>query len=154
MQKSMSFIWLNQITDQENKIDTALNLPKVLERINDKLVQLEAEQEDINSEIDKMKTNNYVDPQWFKKFCFYILEHFEVLLKDSQSLDEIQLIFSFLFQERPTVNQIVNRTPNLYPIFALNNKKEPQLNWSSSVNLKWQPHLESNQARRIWNPEF
>jgi hypothetical protein len=57
-----------------------------------------------------------------------MLEHFEVLLSQSKNFDELDIIFRFVFQERPTYKQIVNRTPELYPIFALQSKKELQLN--------------------------
>ena len=80
----------------------------------------------------------YNDPEGFKKFCFYIIEHLSDLLSEGRSHEELSTLFKFVFKKTPTYNQINNQTFQLNLIFALNTKKEPQLNWSSSINLKWQ----------------
>jgi len=86
----------------------------------------------------QLEANNYLNTEWFKEFSFNLLEHISILLKQKQNFEELQVIFKFVFKEIPTYNEIVNRTTPIYPIFSLNSKKEPQINWSSSLNLLWQ----------------
>lgn len=125
---------------QEDSIPNVIHLPKIVESLNKKLVKLGEEELKIKDKIKKLENSNYLNNSWFKDFSFYILEHLTELLKESWNFEELNLIFKFVFKEIPTYDEIVNRTAPIYPIFALNTKKEPQLNWNSSLNLLWQSH--------------
>lgn len=49
------------------------------------------------------------------------------------------VVSQFVFSEIPTYQDIINRTPRVYPIFVMNKpKKESPVMEDSTVNLKWQ----------------
>ncbi len=53
------------------------------------------------------------------------------------------IVFQVVFSEIPTYQDIINRTPKVYPIFVMNKpKKESPVMEDSSVNLKWQGDCE------------
>ncbi len=129
---------IKQIEDKIYSFDTIMmRTIKIFEK---KLCELEKEVSKIEQSIWECEGSDFIKPEKFKEFCFSVLEHLGEFLKQSQSLEELSLIFQFVFKETPEYNDIVNRTSPLQPIFALQSKKEPQIIWSSSVNRKWHPH--------------
>ena len=75
----------------------------------------------------------------FKQFSLYLIEHLGELLSTSQNLEEMRIVFQFVFSEIPTYSEIINRTPPMYPIFLINKpKKEPTVMVDSCINLNWQ----------------
>ncbi len=130
-----------EIDTQENKICSIDSWHKrIFEAIEKRLWFLEKEKTGILEKIEKYNSSWYSDPENFKKFCFYLIEHLSDLLIQSKSHEELSTLFKFVFKKTPTWNEINNRTFEIYPIFALQSKKEPQIIWSSSVNRKWQAH--------------
>ena len=122
----------------ENSIESLIKLPKVLESVNKKLEKLEVEEQKIMIELDNLKDNEKLENTKFKDFAFYLIEHMAEILRDSQSFEELQTIFKFTFQETPTYNQIIKRTPKLYPLFALQSQQKNPQNGDLVENLKWQ----------------
>jgi DNA invertase Pin-like site-specific DNA recombinase len=131
----------NQIAKQEANLDSIdTNLTRVLKSIEKKLEKLDWEKESLEKKINSFNEAKFDNPEKFKKFCFNMLEHLPKLLKQSQNFEQLDLVFKFVFTETPSYDEIVNRTASMYPIFALNSKKELSKIESSSLNLKWQPH--------------
>lgn len=129
------------INNLEEKIyNTDPNLSRVLTIIEKKLTSLEEEKLSVENKIQSYKTSEYSDPENFKKFCFYVIEHISDLLIQSKNHEELSTLFKFVFKKTPTYNEINNRTFHIHPVFALNSKKEPSKIESSFLNLKWQPH--------------
>jgi hypothetical protein len=46
------------------------------------------------------------------------------LASDSENPEKIELIFRFVFQEKPTYEEIKSHTPNIYPVFALQSQQK------------------------------
>ena len=95
-----------------------------------------------------------VDKSEFKKFMNYCITHMGELASDKENPEKIELIFRFIFQEKPTYEEIVSHTPQIYPIFSLQSQQKNPPEGEFLENLNWQPQLESNRPRRIWSPEF
>lgn len=123
---------------KEQAIKTSPNFTIILEAIEEKLSNLKNEKKELIININSFNNENIDNIDKFKEFSLYLLEHFVVLLKQSDNYDEKLLIFKFFFKETPTYNEVVNRTAKLYPFFALNTKKDLSQNEKSSLNLKWQ----------------
>lgn len=133
--------WIkSEIIREEAKVDNVMHLPRLLNNINKKLEELDQEEININEEISQFDNKKIDDVEKFKNFCFYILGHFDELVKKSQNSEELQVIFKFIFKEVPHYEQIVNRTAPLQPILALQRQQKNSQNESLDDNLKWQPH--------------
>ena len=50
--------------------------------------------------------------------------HIGELASDSENPEKIELIFRFVFQEKPTYEEIKSHTPNIYPVFALQSQQK------------------------------
>lgn len=116
------------------------NLIRILETLEKEFQKLDDKKNELTKKINSYNEENIDNIDEFKKFSIYLLEHLGEILTESRNFEELDLVFKFVFKETPTYNQLINRTAPIFPIFALNTKKEPQLNWNSSLNIKWQPH--------------
>ena len=134
-----------EIEELENKICTidSSNV-RILKVIENNLWELEEQRANIIRQIAKFDEWGFTNISGFQKFCFNLLEHLDVLAIQSQNIEELEVIFKFTFRETPTYNQIVNRTPNLYPIFALQSQQKNPPVGEFLENIGWQSHLESN----------
>jgi hypothetical protein len=52
------------------------------------------------------------------------ISHMGELASDSENPEKIELIFRFIFQEKPTYEEIKSHTPNIYPVFALQSQQK------------------------------
>ncbi|MBD3279245.1 MAG: hypothetical protein GF390_00870 [Candidatus Pacebacteria bacterium] len=71
-------------------------------------------------------------------YAEHFVEHLEELLIARDNLAQQTALFEFLFKEMPSYEKVVNGTPNLAPIFKLN--QQPALSKSQLVNqvsLEW-----------------
>lgn len=131
---------INEITDLEGKIVSVdITLTRILQKIENRLKTLEDQKEEIELKIRECNNWNFEKLDTFKEFCFNILEHLDVLAMQSQSFEELEVIFKFIFRETPTYNDIINRTPNTYPIFYLQSQQKNPPEGEFSVNIDWQP---------------
>ncbi len=103
-------------------------------KVNSKVVieELEKEVESVQQEIiksekkiDKIGINKH-DINEFKNKSKYLMEHREKMLLDSTNVQKQQALFKLVFKEFPTYQDIVNGTPNLYPMFELSGNIEMQ----------------------------
>ena len=131
----------NDINNIESNIcNINPNLIKILETLEKQFNKLEDKKNELVEKINSYNEENIDNLEEFKKFSVYLLEHMSEILKQSNNFEELDLIFKFIFKETPTYKQIVNRTAPIFPIFALNTKKDLSQNEKSSWNLKWQAH--------------
>jgi hypothetical protein len=119
-------------------------LTYILASIDGKLNELNHEKDQIVSEIQSFDEENFSDPERFKEFCFYVLEHMTELVHASQNFEEIRTLFRFVFKETPTYDQIVNRTAPIYPIFAITSQQKNSREGIFEKNLNWQGGSGSN----------
>ena len=130
----------SNINKEENKMDSVIGYPRLLKKINDNLEILDEEKIKIKEEIRNFNKMKYDNLDRFKEFCFYILAQLDNLVKNSQNMEELQLIFKFIFKEVPHYQQIINRTLPLRPILAFQSQQKNPQNEDFNTNLKWQPH--------------
>lgn len=52
--------------------------------------------------------------------------------------EEKRIIFQFVFIEIPTYQEVVNRTPKVYPIFAYASQQKNSREGILETNLNWQ----------------
>ncbi|EKE28205.1 MAG: NUDIX hydrolase [uncultured bacterium (gcode 4)] len=138
----------------EENITKYLHLPKTIEIIEKQLQKID--EDIINERSGLLNTSNAleINKSEFIKFVQNCISHTDKMAFDKENPVMIELIFRFIFQEKPTYEEISSHTPNMYPIFALtSHQKNPSFDEFSCKSI-WQPHCESNTARRIWNPEF
>ncbi len=135
---------LNKVTKEikelENKIcNIDVSNTRILKVIENNLWELEEQQNNIIRQIVKFDEWGFTNINGFQKFCFNLLEHLDILAIQSQNIEELEVIFKFIFKETPTYNQIVNRTPELYPIFALQSQQKILHEGEFLENTGWQP---------------
>jgi site-specific DNA recombinase len=58
------------------------------------------------------------------KYAVYLMEHLEEVLIDRDNIVAQQQLFSLVFTELPTYDELVNGTPKLEPLFKLNDKSD------------------------------
>lgn len=103
----------------EENIPQYLHLTKIMEAMEKQLSKID---EDIFREESEFMNSSRVldiDKSEFRKFMNYCITHIEKFASDSENNEKIELIFRFIFQEKPTYEEIVSHTPKMYPIFAL-----------------------------------
>lgn len=140
---------LNTIQDETKKLqERACSLDPsytmILQGINEQLQEKEKERRYLENQLHDQEISGFENSRDFQQFCLHLIEHLGDLLSISKNLEEKRIIFSFVFREIPTFQEIVNRTPQVYPIFALDAKKEPSMKEDSYVNPNWQGGSESN----------
>lgn len=87
---------------------------------------LEADLEEIETKISEAirmrdtKEDNTVEIQTLLNRCKFYMEHFEELLLRCPNPAIKGRFFSLIFEEMPTYQMLIDGTPNLAPIFALN----------------------------------
>ncbi|MBP7773917.1 hypothetical protein KA071_02390, partial [Candidatus Gracilibacteria bacterium] len=102
------------------------------------LIELSKEQEALESQIAISENSDFENPEMFKDYCFYMLEHFKELLSIRQNHEELRAVFGFIFKEFPTYKDVVNRTPAVYPIFVLVSQQKNSQEGILEENLYWQ----------------
>lgn len=67
----------------------------------------------------------------------YHLTHLQELASDVEKPESIELIFRFIFQEKPSYEEILSHTPKIYPIFALQSQLKNPPEGDFSENVHW-----------------
>ena len=94
--------------------------------------ELEKEVESVEEEIIKSKNQknkigiNKYDITEFIDHSKYLMEHREKMLLNSTNVQKQQALFRLVFKELPTYHDIVNGTPNFYPMFELSGNNKMQ----------------------------
>ncbi len=123
----------------------------ILKNINDQLVTLDKERQLLEQQLQDHEAKGFDSIENFQRFCLHFIEHLGELLSTSQNLEEKRIIFQFVFCEIPTYQDIINRTPKVYPIFVMNKpKKESPVMEDSSINQNWQGGSGSNWDQGLW----
>lgn len=123
---------------QQKVLSISPSLKRVLEAIEASMESLSKEELELQEQIGAFEESNFENPELFKDFCFYMLEHLTDLLSKSQNFEEIKTIFGFVFKETPTYLGISNRTAALYPIFAYASQQKNPREGILEVNPNWQ----------------
>lgn len=130
---------------ERKKLETSIpsicsmpNMQRVLESINKQLDSLDVIETNIETQLQNIENSNILNSQTFKEFSFYIIEHLWKLLRQSQNLEELKVIFQFIFPKTPEYDEIVNRTAKVYPLFSLESQQKNPSEEEFSQNLKWQ----------------
>ena len=117
----------------------------ILKNINEQLESLDKERQLLEIQLLEQGSRGFENLEKFQRFCLHFIEHLGELLSTSQNLEEKRIVFQFVFSEIPTYQDIINRTPKVYPIFVMNKpKKESTVMIDSNVFPKWQGGSESN----------
>ncbi len=100
---------------------------KILE---DKIEKLDKEIKEVKMHRDKLElTEN--DIEAFIRHANYLIEHFEELLLDNTNIQRQRALFSLVFEETPSYQDVLDRTPKLSLIFQ--QKRTSQKEKSHSV---------------------
>lgn len=117
---------------------------------------LEQEYEALETQIKEVRTNRGKtenDEQNIKrsiKYTVYLMEHCEELLIDRNNSLQQRQVFALPFEELPTYDELVNGTPKLSPIFALNaNQNLRNLLWCTREESNLQPAVPKTDALSI-----
>lgn len=127
----------------------------ILKNINEQLESLDKERQLLEIQILEQGSRGFENLENFQRFCLHFIEHLGELLSTSQNLEEKRIVFQFVFSEIPTYQDIINRTPKVYPIFVMNKpKKESTVMVDSNVFPKWQGGWESNSDQGLWRSPY
>ncbi len=105
-------------SEKEKLIETIINTTSqvVREALEKKIEGVD--QEIVNAEKFKQKSDvTESDIQSFINCANYLVEHLEELLLDKQNIARQQALFGLVFEELPTYQEILDRTPKLSLIF-------------------------------------
>ncbi len=123
----------------------------ILKNINEQLESLDKERQLLEIQLQDQEARGFDNLENFQRFCLHFIEHLGELLSTSQNLEEKRIIFQFVFSEIPTYQDIINRTPKIYPIFVISKtKKESPIMEDSCINPNWQGGSESNWDQGLW----
>ena len=116
-------------------ITNLLPYPDLLKSQNEKLQELKTD-----IKLFKIKEKKYSEKFWlerFKKYSNKILTHLDKLVLQKEKPELIQLSFDIIYNWKIEYEKLKSHTLINQEFMALNTKKELQLNWNSSLNLKW-----------------
>lgn len=75
------------------------------------------------------------------KYAIYLMEHTEELLIDTDNPIQQGSLFALAFDELPRYDELINGTPKLSPVFALNtNQNVSKSELVSSLSHRWNPY--------------
>lgn len=118
--------------------ENVVDLQRRQERLIDQFTQtdnstikkrLESQIDELETEIasaQDVRNKNEIDKDMVRLYLAHarnLIEHPEKLLLKANHIDELQQIWSFVFSELPTYNDLVNRTPKLTLVFEQTSKK-------------------------------
>lgn len=135
-----------------SNIDKLLDFPSILESKNKEL-------EDTKIKIEELKNYNehsinQMNLERFKSFSKTAITHLNNIVTEAEKPELINLAFNIVFDWKIEYEKLSYHTPLIMEKSAiLSQQKNPSCD-EFSLNLRWQPHCESNTARRIWSPEF
>ncbi|EKD44190.1 MAG: NUDIX hydrolase, partial [uncultured bacterium (gcode 4)] len=111
---------LKEFEDQKKKVEESLHLyihlPKTMEAIEKQLQKIDEDIFSTKAEFMNFSYIQNIDKSEFRKFMNYCISHMGELASDSENPEKIELIFRFIFQEKPTYEEIKSHTPNIYPV--------------------------------------
>jgi hypothetical protein len=119
---------LKEFEDQKKKVEESLHLyihlPKTMEAIEKQLQKIDEDIFSTKAEFMNFSYIQNIDKTEFRKFMNYCISHMGELASDSENPEKIELIFRFIFQEKPTYEEIKSHTPNIYPVFSLQSQQK------------------------------
>ena len=128
----------SQITNNISKI---IDYPEILQKQNEELQSIKIEITTIQKEIDN-QSNNY-NLEEFKTISNFVLTQLDKLAIKKENPEIIKLVFSMIFTETPTYEEIKSHTNKTYPIFALQSQISDKNLKKSDDYLKWQACADS-----------
>ncbi len=144
----------NQKKQVEENVHKYIHLPKTMEAIEKQLQKIDEDIANIKTYSTRISSVQNIDKDEFRRFIQYCISHLWGMASDKGNPERIDLVFRFVFQEKPTYEEISSHTPKMYPLFSLQSQQKNPPEGEFLENLNWQPQLESNRPRRIWSPEF
>ena len=100
-----------------------LSSPTALKMIEDDIEKAEQERAGLVINRDTVEDKG-IDAQTAVNYCLYYMEHLNELILSGSNTKQNAKLFGLLFEEKPTYQELVNGTPKLAPIFALNGALE------------------------------
>jgi len=94
--------------------------PEILQKQNEELQNIKIEIHTIQKELDN-DSNNY-NLNEFKHISNFVLTQLDKLAIKKENPEIIKLVFSLIFTETPTYEEIKSHTNKTYPIFALHSQ--------------------------------
>ncbi|EKD29788.1 MAG: NUDIX hydrolase [uncultured bacterium (gcode 4)] len=142
----------NQKRELGGSIHKYLHLPNTIEAIEKQLGKIDEDILQLKTISADLVCGQGVNKTEFRKFMVYHLTHLQELASDVEKPENIDLIFRFVFQEKPSYEEILSHTPKIYPIFSLQSqlKNPPEGDFSESMH--WWRHGESNSDCGNENP--
>lgn len=135
-------------------IEKFIDFPEILKTKNEELTNINQKLTSLKTQ--KPKYDNDRSKEDFIEFTKNILKHISKMLQEEKNEESVWIIFDILFEKLPTYENIQSQTTFLYPVFALESKKrtidDSLICSNNELYSRWQPHLESNQDKRLWRP--
>ncbi len=135
-------------------IEKFMEFPEILKAKNDELATISKQIQILKN--TKIDTSHDKSQQDFLVFSKGIFTQTSRVLQQEQNEERVGMLFDLFFTESPTYEKIQSNQASLHPVFALGSKKraiDDSLNCIyNDDKFLWQPHLESNQDKRLWRP--
>lgn len=135
-------------------IEKFMDFPEILKAKNDELAKLSKQIQILkNTKIDNTHDKSKED---FLSFSKSIFTQTSKVLQQEKNEERVGVLFDLFFEELPTYEKIQSNQAMLHAVFASGSKKraiDDSLNCIyNDEKYWWQPHLESNQDKRLWRP--
>jgi len=99
-----------------------LSYVEAIRSLEQELIKVDDEITGVKAQV-AMDTQNKIDLDTMVNGLCQLLEHLPIMLSEQKDPNKKAAIFGLLFEEKPTYEELVNRTPKLASLFELNPNK-------------------------------